>query len=79
MTSSKNYSLCTGGDIDASINPYGIITSPNYPSWSPNQNCAKRINAPTGKVIRVYISDMYTEIANLNGTLVIAIIFEFVI
>ena len=59
--------MCDNNEaIDGSQKPFGVITSPNYPQWIPNKNCRVTINAPTDKVIRVYISDISTEPEELN-------------
>ena len=58
VISLKNFSICDGGNIDGSQNTYGIITSRNYPNWESNINCGKRINAPTGSIIRAYFTDI---------------------
>jgi len=60
--------MCNTTTIDASKKPFGVITSPNYPQWIPNQSCRVIINTPTAdKVIRVYISDISVEPAEVNG------------
>jgi hypothetical protein len=48
-------------DINANKSAYGVITSKNYPNWMPNENCMRRISAPTGYVIRVYVNDYSIE------------------
>jgi hypothetical protein len=42
-------------------NDYGIITSRNYPNWTPDEYCNGKIVAPVGYVIRVYINDYNIE------------------
>ena len=60
--------MCNNDIIDGSKKPFGVITSPNYPQWIPNQSCRVIINTPTAvKVIRVYISDISVEPAEVNG------------
>lgn len=72
MLSSRNISICDGmgADIDAGSNPYGIITSPNYPQWQASQDCKRRIVAPAGKYINVYITDIGIEEPSVNDTYV---------
>jgi hypothetical protein len=56
---SSNYTLCDSGNIIAQeAGRYGIITSPRYPNWDANINCAKKIEATSGNVIRVYLNDL---------------------
>ena len=64
MYSQKNHSICTENEIDATQFQYGIITSPNYPKWTPNIRCSIKLIASIGKIIRVYITDLNTEKAN---------------
>ncbi len=68
VVSSKNFSICSGSDIDGSIEKYGILTSPNYPKWQASLNCKRRITAATNKVIRVYITEMNIDAPATNGT-----------
>ena len=56
--SSKNNSICDGVTIDGSVSKYGLLTSPNYPKWLASQNCASKINAPAGKVVRFHVNDI---------------------
>ena len=65
--SSKNYTLCSGDDIYVNKNDYGIITSTNYPNWTPNEYCVGRIFAPTGYVIRIYVNDYNIEDVDENS------------
>jgi hypothetical protein len=53
--------LCNSPNIDAISNPYGVMTSPNYPYFTANLNCVSRITAPSNKVIRIYVSDILLE------------------
>ena len=70
MYSSNNASMCDSNatTIDASRKSFGVITSPNYPRWIPNQSCRVIISTPLDdKVIRIYISDISSEPAEDNG------------
>ena len=58
--------MCQFDDFFVKANDYGIITSSNYPNWTPNEMCTKLITAPVGYVIRVYINDY--SIADVNRT-----------
>ena len=46
---------------------YGVITSPNYPTFTPNTNCVKKIVVPSNSYIRVYVTDLNIERAENNG------------
>ena len=39
----------------------GVITSPNYPFFMQNQNCQQKIIAASGKIIRIFLTDIKTE------------------
>jgi hypothetical protein len=67
VVTSKNFTICENTNIDANISRYGVITSPNYPTWSAGRNCVRNIVAPVGKVIRVFISDLNIENPDANG------------
>lgn len=32
-----------------------------YPDWEPNKNCARKVIAPAGKFLRIYVNDFKTE------------------
>ena len=66
-TSSKNHSICNEETVSLSSNAYGIITSPNYPKWTPNSRCTIILNVPENKIVRAYITDLNTEIADEQG------------
>lgn len=53
--------MCKEDEIELSTYQYGIVTSPNYPQWTPNTNCMLRLKGPNDKTIRVYITDLNTE------------------
>ena len=60
--------MCDSTTITLTTNStYGIITSPLYPQWEPNKNCARKVVAPTGKFLRVYLNDFNTEQPNEFG------------
>ena len=61
MYSSKNHSICSESEINIAESQYGIITSPNYPKWTPNTKCSIKLIGPKDNTIRVYISDLNTE------------------
>lgn len=61
MTTSRNQTICDNSDINATLYNAGVITNPNYPNWEPNKNCARKIVAGVGKIIRVYINDLNIE------------------
>lgn len=65
----NNFTICDNTDIDASTNKtkYGIITNANYPGWQPNIDCTRKIIAPVGKIIRVYVNDIKIEPPIDNG------------
>ena len=64
--SNKNYSICSAGDINGTVLTAGVIQSPNYPTFTSNQNCQRKIIAPDGKQVRVYITDLNIESPNGN-------------
>ena len=43
-----------------------MIRSPNYPTFSANQNLQRKIIAPEGRQIRIFITDLSIEPANGN-------------
>ena len=61
MVAIKNSSICEQGDFIVANRSYGIITQQNYPSFVTNLNCARKLVAPLGKIIRVYITDINIE------------------
>jgi hypothetical protein len=65
--SSKNFTICTNSDIDGTLSPAAVITSDGYPSFVQNRNCGRKIVAPSGKFIRVYVTDLRIEVPELNG------------
>ena len=67
----KNYTICDSTVITLTntnfTNSYGIITSPMYPQWEQNKNCDRKIVAPIGKILRVYLNDFKIEPVDDNG------------
>ena len=61
--------MCQISDYNGKIGDYGIITSFNYPNWSPNEDCTRIIRAPTGYIVRVYVNDYSIEDRNLQNGL----------
>ena len=62
LYSSKNHTVCNNDQqIQLSNKEYGVMTSPNYPNWTPNIECRTRLVAPADKLIRVYINDLNIE------------------
>jgi hypothetical protein len=45
-------------------NSSGVIASPNYPAFQPNINCLRKIIAPEGKIIRIYVTDIQIDYPN---------------
>ena len=47
------------------------MTSPNYPDEqhlaAGNISCVRKINAPTGKIIRAYVTDLNTDTSEEHG------------
>lgn len=70
----KNASVCdTTSDVNLTATGYGVMTSPNYPVWEANKNCARKINVPVNRVVRLYVTDIYNEGADINGEYVICL------
>ena len=67
MYSATNFTTCIANDINTTIATYGIITSDEYPNYIPNQICRRKIVAPAGKFIRVFITDLSIEQPEQNG------------
>ena len=62
IASSTKYSQCDLTDIDVDNNPFGVITSRNYPKWEPNVDCVRRlITRNPSKTIKFYITDIDIE------------------
>ncbi len=54
--------MCDNLDIDVDINPYGIITSRNYPQWEPDVECERRlVSRNPNKAIKFYVTDIDIE------------------
>ena len=68
MYSSQNHSICEEEQIDLSNSQYGVITSPKYPKWTANVKCGIKLSSDSSKTIRVFISDLNTEVADEQGS-----------
>ena len=68
VTTTSNFTICDNANaINATIYPTGIVTSVNYPQWQSNQNCNRKIIAPHGRIIRIFITDISIEPPNNNN------------
>lgn len=66
--SARNFTICSPDDINGSTDEaFGIVTSDNYPNYVENQSCRRKIVAPVGKFIRVFITDLSIEQSEQNG------------
>ena len=46
----------------------GLISSPNYPSYSVvNNSCTIKIKAPSNKIINIWFPDVYIKSAEPNN------------
>jgi hypothetical protein len=59
--------MCEAAVIDGSTYDHGIITSPNYPLWTSNQDCKQIIVAPAGKMIKVFMTDLNMDAPDQNN------------
>ena len=65
----KEYNICEkeiiGGDI---IEDRGLISSPNYPTFSiVNNSCTVKIKAPSNKIVNVWMPDVYIKSPETNN------------
>ena len=65
----KEHNICEkqafGGDI---VDDRGLISSPNYPSYSVvNNSCTVKIKAPADKIVNVWLSDVYIKSPETNN------------
>ncbi len=63
----KNFTICTNSDIDGNVTKSGVLTSDRYPNFVPNQNCRRKIVAPSGKFVRVFVTDLSIEEPEFSG------------
>ena len=67
VVSTRNSTLCESNNLVLNATSGGIITSPDYPNNKQNINCSRTLTAPSGKVIRVYLNDLFMDYPDENN------------
>ena len=57
----------TASFVNLTSTGYGVMTSPNYPTFEPFKNCARDIIAPADRIVKIYVTDISMGTPDQSG------------